>query len=337
MDGKSQIAEHMPARFPYSWELDGDSVSLGQVAEVFKIIRQEGFLIHMVPNAVSATFCADGLAALGARPLMAVEPEEMGEIVAQADGCVVNLGQLSQKKLAAARLALQFAADGNKPLVLDPVGCGASSFRLGAVQELLSFPWKGIVKGNRSEIYSIQQKALTREGVDSLEHRRLTGKVKAGCTYLVTGEPDCILWEGGRLEISHKDAFCHSTESSGGLGTGNVEPKGIPCQSAKSSSGVGVQRDMGPKGPFRQNVVGSGCLAGAVAGACCSAASAMGADSRLAAISASLGMAFALEQASAAKGYGAAKSTILDSLCLLREDCFWEWLSGRARKPSTSE
>ncbi len=86
-----------------------------------------------------------------------------------------------------------------------------------------------------------------------------------------------------------------------------------------------------------KTVVGSGCLAGAVAGACCSAASAMGADSRLAAISASLGMAFALEQASAAKGYGAAKSTILDSLCLLGEDCFWEWLSGRARKPSTSE
>ena len=51
--------------------LGGTGVLPGQVAEVFQVIRREKFLIHMIPNTVSAAFCADGLAALGARPLMA--------------------------------------------------------------------------------------------------------------------------------------------------------------------------------------------------------------------------------------------------------------------------
>lgn len=300
--------------------LGGLAVLPEQVAEIFQVIRRERPLIHMIPNTVSAAFCADGLAALGARPLMAVAPEEIKETVAQADGCVVNLGQLSQGKLTAAKLALQCAAQENRPLVLDPVGCGASSFRLGAVQELLGLPWKGIVKGNRSEIYSIQQGKLTREGIDSIKNRSLEGQVKQGCTYLVTGEPDCILWEGGSIELPH---LC----------------------------------------TLRQNVVGSGCLAGAVAGACSSAAQKMGNGPTVgrqeekiignapvagrqeekmpervhavgngtifAAVSASLGMAFALEQAGKAEGYGTAKSAILDGLCLLSEGCFLEWLSGR--------
>ena len=98
-----------------------------QIAAVFQNIRQEKYLIHMIPNTVSASLCADGLAALGARPLMAVAPEEMEEIAAQADSCVVNLGQLNQEKTAAAETVLSFAAKEGKPIVVDPVGCGLSA------------------------------------------------------------------------------------------------------------------------------------------------------------------------------------------------------------------
>lgn len=91
---------------------------------------------------------------------MAVAPEELKEIVSQADGCVVNLGQLSQGKLEAARLVLQCAAKECKPLVLDPVGCGASSFRLGAVQELFGIPWNGIVKGNLDSLCLLSEECF---------------------------------------------------------------------------------------------------------------------------------------------------------------------------------
>ena len=297
MSGGRRAKEPVPIGRAPVLGIGGTGVLPEQVAEVFQVIRREKFLIHMIPNTVSAAFCADGLAALGARPLMAVALEELGEIVAQADGCVVNLGQLSQGKLAAAKVALQCAAQENKPLVLDPVGCGASSFRLGAVQELLGLPWKGMVKGNHSEIFSLQQGKLTREGIDSLQNRSLAGRLKPGCTYLVTGGSDCILWEGGRAKLPHR-------------------------------------------GALRQNVVGTGCLTGAVAGACSSAARTMAKEKMtgntkaagrkncdiLAAASASLGMAFALGRAGKEEGYGAAKSAILDGLCLLSEACFLEWL-----------
>lgn len=269
--------------------IGGVPVSPEEVASVFRDIRQQGYLVHMIPNAVSAAFCADGIAALGARPLMAVAKEEMQEIVSQADACVVNLGQLSRDKLEASRAALHYAAEEDKPLVVDPVGCGASSFRLQAVQGLFQMPWKGIVKGNRAEIYSIQQGELAREGIDSLKERRLTGEVRWGSVYLVTGETDCILWEGGGLEVAHEAA----------------------CS---------------------QNVVGSGCLAGAVAGACSASARGMRMgrkEQAVAAACASLGMAFALEQSGRQKGYGAVKSSILDGLGMLSGQCFLDWLQRR--------
>ncbi len=313
MSGKNQTRNTKPPTlFHVPWGQGEGMILPKDIAEVYQNIRQEKYLIHMIPNTVSAALCADGLSALGARPLMAVAPEEMEEIAAQADGCVVNLGQLNQEKIKAAGRAMKYTAKEKKPLVLDPAGCGASAFRLQAVQDLLEIPWKGMIKGNRSEIYSIQQQKLTKEGIDSLENHSLTEEIRPGSLYFVTGNPDCILWKGGRLEISHKKT---------------------PCQ----------------------NIVGSGCLAGAAAGACSSAVQAIhtldmkqtskksapaGAsaskneipisDMALAAVAASLGMEFALEYAGQAKGYGTAKSALLDGLSMLSEKCFLEWLNGKA-------
>lgn len=260
------------------------SISPEQIAAVFRDIRQKKPLIHMIPNGVSAALCADGLSALGARPLMAVAPEEMEEIVSQADACVVNLGQLNMEKLAAAKLALVQGDKLGKPLVLDPVGCGASAFRLQAVQSLLSMSWQGIIKGNGSELYSIQQKLLTREGIDSLKDRHLTKNVREGSIYLITGEVDRIMWQDGKLEIFHE-------------------------------------------GSRPYNIVGTGCLAGAVAGACYSITGSP--QAVIAAAAASFGMTFALEQTAQASGYGSAKEKLLDALNLLSEEIFLDWLKRR--------
>lgn len=260
-----------------------------QIAQVFREIKEQKPLIHMLPNTVSAALCADGLSALGARPLMAVDDREMQEIAEQSDASVVNLGQPSQEKMKAAEQLLKYAAGFGKPLVLDPVGCGASHFRLHEVQKLLSLPWKGIVKGNRSELYSIQQNQLTREGIDAIERRELSLKVPKGRLYFVTGQTDCMIWDGRKQELLR------------------------PCEIRKKN---------------RYNIVGSGCLAGAVAGACCSAAVRQNQEQAyaLAVWAASLGMAYALEQAGRASGYGSAKTVLLDGLSHLAEPHFKEWL-----------
>lgn len=275
-----------------------------QIATVFTKIATCRPLIHMIPNTVSAALCADGLSALGARPLMAVATQEMAEISAQADASVINLGQLDQHKIEAARQVLINISKSGKPLVLDPVGCGASLFRLQAVQEFLALPWRGLVKGNRSEIYSIQQNQLTREGIDAVQKRQMSVNIPKGSVYLVTGEPDCILWKTGKAKLYH--------------GTEN-----------------------------RYNIVGSGCLAGAVAGACSSIVCQQESTDFsvepeirmkdiqeeeqvkayvLSALAASLGMGYALEQAAQASGYGMAKASLLDGLSRLAGEEFYQWL-----------
>lgn len=272
-----------------------------EIAGIFQEIRKSRPLIHMMPNAVSASLCADGLSALGARPLMAVTAQEIIEITRQADASVINLGQPDSEKLRAAELVIEEAARSVKPLVLDPVGCGASRFRLESVQKLLKMPWQGIVKGNRSEIYSIQQNCLTREGVDAIVEREVLEQVPADRVYLVTGKEDLILWAGKRMEISHSKGNCLKKTS-------------------------------------RYNIVGNGCLIGAITGACYSIISQKEKEEIIysgkgivsqgvkAALAASLGMAFALEKADMASGYGMAKTALLDGICLLAEEEFTDWI-----------
>lgn len=273
-----------------------------EIAGIFQEIRRMRPLIHMVPNAVSASLCADGLSALGARPLMAVAACEMVEITQQADASVINLGQPDMEKLRAAELVIKEAAGSAKPLLLDPVGCGASRFRLESVQKLLNMPWQGIVKGNRSELYSIQQNCLTKEGVDAIADWELSGQIPPGRVYLATGREDLVLWEGECVKILHRKGHC-------------------------------------PEKMSRYNIVGSGCLTGAVAGACYGAVLGMRSkqqekpDGRLyvrkavtATLAASFGMAFGMERAGMASGYGMAKAALLDGLYMLAGQEFEDWL-----------
>lgn len=255
-----------------------------EVLEIFQRIRQKQPLIHMIPNGVSASLCADGLSVLGARPLMAVASQEMEEIVAQADGIVVNLGQLTQEKREAAYLALETAGKINKPAVLDPVGCGASAFRLETVQQLLKIQWKGIIKGNQSEVYSIQQGILTREGIDARTERRLSTTGYEERIFLVSGEVDRILWKDEIQNLWKKKAR-------------------------------------------RYNIVGTGCLLGAVAGACYSVEK----EPKRAAKAAALGMMYAIEKADSAEGYGQAKIALLNALEQLDKEEFSDWMKGKEK------
>lgn len=255
-----------------------------EIQEIFKRIRCRQPLIHMIPNIVSAALCADGLSALGARPLMAVAPQEMTEIIKQAEGVVVNLGQLTLEKRQAAGAALKAAEKENKPVVLDPVGCGASAFRQETVQELLKISWKGIIKGNQSEVYSIQQNILTCEGIDAIEERTLTNAVPEGKIFLISGERDRILWQGGICELEKKEKRSY-------------------------------------------NIVGTGCLLGAVAGACHSVET----NPIRAAKAAALGIGYGMARAKKAAGYGQAKLALLDALEQLDKEVFLDWMKGKEK------
>ena len=93
-------------------ELTGEKKDWGRgMGEAFSMVKDQAPLVHMIANYVTASFCADVMAAMGARPLMAQAPEEMEEITGSADGLAVNLGQPSEEKYLACERALQTAGN----------------------------------------------------------------------------------------------------------------------------------------------------------------------------------------------------------------------------------
>lgn len=124
-------------------------------------------LIHCISNIVSAEDCANLALAVGAGPIMAQEPREMEEITAASAATVINTGTPSGEKFSACRLAGQAAATLSHPVVLDPVGAGASRYRLLEVEALLEAVSPSVLRINLGEARALLGKQSGERGVDS--------------------------------------------------------------------------------------------------------------------------------------------------------------------------
>lgn len=168
-------------------------------------VRAKRPLVHCISNIVTANDCANLLLAAGASPMMAEAPEEMAEITRLADATVLNTGTPSAGKYAAARICLEESNRLGKPVVLDPVGVGAGSWRLARVAELLESGTPDIVRVNLAEAEALLGLGSAEQGVDSpgrtkTEHRLAAARAlaaKLGCTVLLTGARD-IVSDGAR-------------------------------------------------------------------------------------------------------------------------------------------
>lgn len=114
-------------------------------------IRSRQPLLHCISNVVTSNDCANLALAVGASPIMAQAPQEMAEIAALADAVVLNTGTPNEAKFTAARLAGSTANRRGVPVVLDPVGVGASSWRLAQIRVLLQQVHPTIVRVNYGE------------------------------------------------------------------------------------------------------------------------------------------------------------------------------------------
>ena len=116
-----------------------------------KRIRESRPLIHCVNNIVSANDCANLLLAIGASPMMAEAPAEMIEITKISSATVLNTGTPSPAKYEACSICGMESAALGKSVVLDPVGVGASSWRLSSIRSLLSEFRPDIMRVNLGE------------------------------------------------------------------------------------------------------------------------------------------------------------------------------------------
>ncbi len=130
-------------------------------------VRRHAPLVHNITNFVVMNFSANALLAVGASPVMAHAKEEVQDMVSIAQALVLNIGTLEPEWIAAMQLALQAARARGVPVVLDPVGAGATPYRNAALSELLRTGAPSVVRGNASEVMSVAGLASATRGVDS--------------------------------------------------------------------------------------------------------------------------------------------------------------------------
>ena len=164
-------------------------------------VREKTPLIHHLTNFVTMGDCADVTMSIGALPVMAEAEEEVEEMVKSARAVVLNTGTLSSSRLRVMLKLAQKAKEEDIPVVLDPVGAGATSFRARAVEKLLDRETPSIIKGNRGAIRflsggggsAIRGIHSIADGGDSLEDCRMLRKMLGvSAVVAATGEVDVV-------------------------------------------------------------------------------------------------------------------------------------------------
>lgn len=138
-------------------------------------VRKKSPLIHNITNFVTANDCANILLACGASPIMADDAEEVEQITAACDGLVLNMGTLHRSAVDAMLLAGKKANALGHPVVLDPVGVGASAMRTEAAGRLLREVRFAVLRGNASEIRALFSGGGSARGVDADAADLVTG------------------------------------------------------------------------------------------------------------------------------------------------------------------
>lgn len=136
-------------------------------AAMFENVRKTCPLIHNITNYVTVNDCANVLLACGASPIMADDRREAEEITSICGGLNINIGTLNEHTIPSMFLAGKRANELGHPVVLDPVGAGASALRTRTALQLLEEVRFAVIRGNISEIKSLAGGSGTTKGVDA--------------------------------------------------------------------------------------------------------------------------------------------------------------------------
>lgn len=135
-----------------------------KTARRLRILLHGKPIVHSITNTITINDVANILHAVGASPIMSVDPHEVEEVQTNSDALLINLGAI--KDLASMKLAYKKALDAGHPIVIDPVGCAGNSYRRACLQELLQICSPSCIRGNYSEIAAIAASANLARGLD---------------------------------------------------------------------------------------------------------------------------------------------------------------------------
>ncbi len=194
--------------------------------EALRGISSQKPLVHHLTNYVTVNLVANTTLSTGALPVMAHAREEVVQMVSLASALVVNIGTLDPTFVEAVLLAGKRANERGIPIVLDPVGAGATSFRTNTAERLLSELKISAVCGNAGEISTLAGLAAEVRGVESLAGDARQAVTKAadalGVTVAATGETDYVSDGEQTLAVSNGHALMDRVVGSGCASTATV-------------------------------------------------------------------------------------------------------------------
>lgn len=190
--------------------------------ECLENVRKVHPLVHNITNYVTVNDVANVILAIGASPIMADDAKEVEDITSICGGLNINIGTLNSRTIESMIKAGKKANLLKHPILLDPVGVGASSLRNQTAQKLIEELHFDVIRGNISEIKGLVLGSNTTQGVDASISDTVTEDnlvetinvlkayaKKMDCIFAVTGaidlvvdEKTCFVIRNGRKEMS---------------------------------------------------------------------------------------------------------------------------------------
>lgn len=135
-------------------------------SEILEDVRHRAPVVHCITNYVTVNDCANVLLACGASPIMADDEDEVEDITKLSSALNLNIGTLNKRTVKSMYKAAKVANEIDIPVILDPVGAGASALRTETALNLISDIKISVIRGNMSEIRALARGYGLTRGVD---------------------------------------------------------------------------------------------------------------------------------------------------------------------------
>ncbi|MBU2055888.1 MAG: hydroxyethylthiazole kinase [Proteobacteria bacterium] len=239
------------------------NVTTNDLWSAIRAIREKAPVVHNITNYVVMNSTANALLALGASPVMAHAEEEVEEMVGIASALVINIGTLSPTWVRAMFRAAEAARAKKIPIVLDPVGAGATSYRTKTARELIRAVPPEIIRGNASEIMAILDAGARTKGVDSAASSDSAVAIgrelhtECGAAICISGETDYVIGKTGVVKVRNGHIMmtrvtglgCTATALCGAFAAVNPDPAAAAAEAMAVmgiAGEIGAARSEGP-------------------------------------------------------------------------------------------
>ncbi len=195
---------------------------------ILKNVKIKTPLVHCITNYVTVNDCANILLACGGSPIMADDEDEVEEITSICNALVINIGTLNKRSIASMMKAGIKANKVTHPVILDPVGAGASALRTSTTFQLMDKIKFSVIRGNISEIKTVSLGSGTTKGVDADVSDAVTDEnldktiayakqlsTKTGAVIAITGAIDIVADSSKAYVIRNGNAMMSKVTGTG--------------------------------------------------------------------------------------------------------------------------